>query len=168
MPELPGAVRLDDASARAIPARLVTRDAEGEAWLRVEDAAEVTMAAVEVGDPPLTGRERDLGRLLDELGDTADADTARAILLEGAPGMGKTRVARALVLQARQRRPEASVFLLRARREDASQPVRRCWARCWAARRAAGRGGTRGRPAGGAGRAPGRPAEASGRCCWWR
>ena len=121
LPELPGAVRLDDASARAIPARLVTRDPEGEAWLRVEDAAEVTMAAVEVGDPPLAGRERDLGRLLDELADTADGDTARAILLEGAPGMGKTRVARALVLQARQRRPEASVFFLRARREDASR-----------------------------------------------
>jgi hypothetical protein len=121
LPELPGAVRLDDASARAIPPRLVTRDAEGEAWLRVEDAAEVTMAAVETGDPPLAGRERDLGRLLDELADTADTDTARAILLEGTPGMGKTRVARALVLQARQRRPEASVFFLRARREDASR-----------------------------------------------
>ena len=118
LPELPGSVRLDDASARSIPARLVTRDPEGEAWLRAEDAAEVTMAAVEVGDPPLQGRERDLGRLLDELADCVDADAARAVLLEGAPGMGKTRLARALVMQARQRRPEAAVFFLRARRED--------------------------------------------------
>jgi hypothetical protein len=121
LPELGGSVRLDEASARIIPARLVTRSPDGIPWLKAEDAAEVTVAAVDPREPPLLGRERDLGRLLDELTACADDESARVILLEGGTGIGKTRLARALVTLARQRRSEAAVFLLRGRKQDADR-----------------------------------------------
>jgi predicted Ser/Thr protein kinase len=142
LPDIPGTVRLDEDVARLTPSRLVARG-EGGAWLRVEDRPDTGFAVVDPAEAPLVGRERELARLADTLRECIEQETARAVLIEGAPGMGKTRLGRALVQMCRQlRSPPRSVpgrragpqgpgpgsgettaaFLLRGRPERSGEP----------------------------------------------
>lgn len=137
MPEQPGEVRLDETVARLIPLSAVARGAGSVALLRPDDGAEGSLVAVDSREPPLTGRERELERLMEALAECARSDSAHVVMYEGAVGLGKTRLARALVSEARRAAPGAAAggaaapvsggpiwaasYLLRGRRERAGE-----------------------------------------------
>jgi hypothetical protein len=135
MPGEAGTVRLDETVARLIPLSSIARGSGSLALLRPEGGPDASLIAVDSREPPLTGRERELERLMEALSECARSESAHVVIYEGAAGLGKTRLARALVSEARRAVPVpggpaplaggpawAAAYLLRARRERAAEP----------------------------------------------
>ena len=127
-PAVAGPCRIDAAAARLLPPAGLLPSADGETF-RLVDEATVGAAtpgvdaprAVQARQPPFLGRDRELGELLGLVAECATTESARALILTGGVGVGKTRLLRAFVAEAR-RRDEAAVFFLRGRSEDAATP----------------------------------------------
>ena len=126
VPEQPGVVRLDDTVARLLPLSALARAEGAESapprYLRPDGDPEPSLVSVDSREPPLTGREREIERLLETFTECVRAEAAHLVLYEGAEGMGKSRLARALVSEARNHGARGAAYLLRARRDRAGQP----------------------------------------------
>ena len=126
-PAVPGPCRVDGAAARLLPPAGLLPSADGETYRLVGEAAAGVgpgldaPRAVQKSQAPLVGRDRELGDLVSLVAECASSETARASILTGAVGVGKTRLLRAFVAEAR-RRDEAAVFFLRGRSEDVNIP----------------------------------------------
>jgi len=91
-----GTIRLDETTRRLLGARFVSGGAAGNILLLDKARANIGASARESGLPagPFVGRERDLASLQSLLEETRDEKVARAVLLLGLPGLGKTRLLR--------------------------------------------------------------------------
>jgi eukaryotic-like serine/threonine-protein kinase len=135
LPEQAGTVRLDETVARLIPLAAIGRGPGSVSILRSDEGADASLIAVDSREPPLTGRERELERLMESLAECVRSDSAHVAIYEGGAGLGKTRLARALVSEARRAVPApgappsaaggpawAASYLLRGRRERTAEP----------------------------------------------
>jgi hypothetical protein len=127
-PAVPGPCRVDAAAARLLPPAGLLPSADGETYRLVEENAAATAEAgfdapraVDKRQSPFVGRDRELDDLISLCADCVSTETARAMILTGAVGVGKTRLLRAFVAEAR-KRDEAAVFFLRGRSEHAATP----------------------------------------------
>jgi eukaryotic-like serine/threonine-protein kinase len=72
---------------------------------------------------PCVGREREIGQLELVLDECVEEPVARAVVLVGDPGMGKTRLRQEFVARARETRPELTVIFGRGERVAAGSPL---------------------------------------------
>jgi tetratricopeptide (TPR) repeat protein len=114
-------VRLDEVTAGLLDARFdVGGDARGLELRGEAELMETTRTVL--GKPtPCVGRARELADLLALLDRCAGESCAQAVILSGAPGMGKTRVARELVELVRRGR-EVEVWTARGDALAAGSP----------------------------------------------
>jgi len=76
-----------------------------------------------LGKPaPLVGRERDLAMLESTFLDCRDESSARVVLITGAPGLGKSRLAQELVARVREKEPAVEVWTGRGDNVSANAP----------------------------------------------
>ncbi len=108
-----GTIRLDDTSRRLLPARFVAGGLPGNQLLLDEAAPPTNERLPEAGGlvSPFLGREREMASLQSLLEETRDEKVARAVLLLGPPGQGKTRLLREFLSG----NPEASLPVVVAR-----------------------------------------------------
>ena len=97
-----GTIRIDATTRRLLPARFVVGDAEGVALLFAETGGAGPERPRSVGGQvsPLVGRERELALLMSLREECIHERVARAALVVGGPGTGKTRLAREFISQA--------------------------------------------------------------------
>ena len=128
LPEEPGTVGVSGALGRLLPASWIAHG-PGETLLLVSQAALPGAAGAGPwgGDsatrpaPPFWGREREMDLLLHALGQAASERRSRAALVVGGPGLGKSRLARALVERV-SGRDRGAVFFLAAERDESATP----------------------------------------------
>ncbi|HEY0715112.1 MAG TPA: AAA family ATPase, partial [Polyangia bacterium] len=144
-PKVAGPCRLDDAIARLLPATAVTQIEDDGRLLLNEDGplesngggtgvtnvtgprgdtvvSEPPVAPrVQPGQAPLFGRESESGQLRELLGEVASTERARTLVFTGGPGVGKTRLLRGFVSEAR-RDKSVAVFFLRGRMDQVNTP----------------------------------------------
>ncbi|UQA59484.1 serine/threonine-protein kinase [Polyangium aurulentum] len=105
-------VRLDDAAVGLLDARFEVLKDSGVFVLRAErDVAEVRTL---LGKPtPCVGRDRELRHIEASFDDCASEGRARAVLVTGPAGMGKSRIGREIVQRLRARGEPISVWIAR-------------------------------------------------------
>ncbi len=117
-----GAICVDEVTAGLIEARFEVSAAAGLLVLsgpRPDDAVRTVLGR----QPPLVGRELELGTLESTLLECLQGPAAAAVLLEGRPGMGKSRLLTELVVRARRLAdPPALVLAARAEPFGAGSP----------------------------------------------
>jgi hypothetical protein len=91
-----GTIRVDETTRRLLPARFVVGDADGAALLFAETGGAGPERPRSVGGQaiPLVGREREFGLLMSLREECVRERVARAALVVGGSGTGKTRLAR--------------------------------------------------------------------------
>jgi hypothetical protein len=94
-----GTVRMDETTRRLLPARFVVGDADGGALLFAETGGAGPERPRSVGGQviPLVGRERELDLLMSLREECVRERVARAALVIGGAGTGKTRLAREFI-----------------------------------------------------------------------
>jgi tetratricopeptide (TPR) repeat protein len=107
-------VRVDAATLPLLSGRFtVVRPGAGEAVLDGElemGTEESQAAAANVPAQVFVGREREVALLEGLFAECASAETARAVIVKGSPGIGKSRLAEELVRAVRARAPEVTVL----------------------------------------------------------
>ncbi|MEO8699127.1 MAG: protein kinase [Kofleriaceae bacterium] len=73
-------------------------------------------------DVPCVGREQELARLDGALAECLTESLARAIVITGEPGLGKSRLVDEFVTRARVKHPDLRTLIVRARAEQAGTP----------------------------------------------
>ncbi len=106
-------VRIDDVTAGLLGSHFALgADAGGPTLIAERDAAEAPRTLL--GKPtPCVGRERELSRLDAALSRCAEEGEARAVLVTGPPGVGKSRLVHELLHRVRARASPVEVFLAR-------------------------------------------------------
>jgi hypothetical protein len=145
-PKVAGPCRVDAAVARLLPTTSVTpSDDEGRFLLSEDGPVEanggitgVTAVAganhgdavvseppvaprVQPGQAPLFGREHEIAQLGELLAECTSSESARTLVYTGGPGVGKTRLLRAFVSEAR-RDKSVAVYFLRGRVDQTNTP----------------------------------------------
>ncbi|HEY0709830.1 MAG TPA: serine/threonine-protein kinase, partial [Polyangia bacterium] len=145
-PKVAGPCRVDAAIARLVPTTLVTPADDEDKYLLSEDGpieangcgtdvtgvgernrvdtgvSEPPLAPrVHPGQAPLFGREHEVAQLRELLGDCTSSESARTLVYAGGPGVGKTRLLRAFVSEAR-RDKSVAVYFLRGRMDQTGTP----------------------------------------------
>jgi hypothetical protein len=146
-PKVAGPCRVDEAIARLLPSTTVTPvDDEGRFLLSEDGPVDANGGTTVVTDPsapsrrgdtvvseppaaprvqpgqaPLFGREHDIAQLRELLGECTSTETARTLVFTAGPGVGKTRLLRGFVSEAR-RDKSVAVFFLRARVDQTNTP----------------------------------------------
>ncbi len=107
----PAPIRIDDVTHALLDARFdVEANERGTFLLREHDVGRAVRTLL--GKPvPCIGRERELRNLRELLEESFDEPAARAILVTGHVGIGKSRLRHELIEQLRQRRPEVSIAI---------------------------------------------------------
>lgn len=121
-PETAGSVRIDDVTAGLLPSRfVVSRDADGLRLVSEREAA--TPTRLLLGKPsPCVGRERELRTLEAIVDECVEEPVARAVLLSGPAGIGKSRVRYELLKRLQQRSDETEVWIARGDSMRAGSP----------------------------------------------
>ncbi|WP_437854951.1 protein kinase domain-containing protein [Sorangium sp. So ce363] len=111
---LPSGIRLDEATASLLASRFDTaREPEG-CWLRGAKAEPDTVPRL-LGKPtPCVGRERELSQLAAEWRHCVDEGSASAVVVVGAPGLGKSRLAWEFLRALEEQREAAEIWIGRA------------------------------------------------------
>jgi len=106
-----GTIRLDETTRRLLPARFVSGGPSGTPLLLREDNLLAGKQACEPDQriSPFVGRDRDLASLQSVLEETRDEKVARAVLLLGLPGLGKSRLLREFLDGMSDARPHVSM-----------------------------------------------------------
>ncbi|WP_437964134.1 protein kinase [Sorangium sp. So ce260] len=107
----PREIRLDEATASLLASRFETAQGPGVCWLRGPKEEPDTVPRL-LGKPtPCVGRERELAQLATEWRHCVDEPSANAVVVVGAPGLGKSRLAWEFL---RERSEAAEVWIGRA------------------------------------------------------
>ncbi|MBK8259690.1 MAG: protein kinase [Polyangiaceae bacterium] len=108
------AIRLDETAAGLLDARFDIGGDELGLYLRGErDAGQISRTLL--GKPtPCVGREREMGTLLAILAEVVEERAARAALVTGDAGAGKSRLRHEVVRRAEQSHPELEVWIGRS------------------------------------------------------
>ncbi|WP_437964413.1 protein kinase [Sorangium sp. So ce260] len=110
----PPEIRLDDVTASLLASRFETAQERGGCWLRGPKEAPDTVPRL-LGKPtPCVGRERELLQLATEWRHCADEPSANAVVVMGAPGVGKSRLAWEFLRTLGERSEDAEVWIGRA------------------------------------------------------
>ncbi|WP_437934520.1 protein kinase domain-containing protein [Sorangium sp. So ce341] len=110
----PGEIRLDDATASLLANRFETAQGPGARWLRGTKEEPDTVPRL-LGKPtPCVGRERELSQLATEWRHCVDEPSANAVVVVGAPGLGKSRLAWEFLRALEERGEAAEVWIGRA------------------------------------------------------
>ncbi|WP_437596228.1 protein kinase [Sorangium sp. So ce590] len=111
---LPREIRLDDATAGLLASRFETVRGPGGCWLRGPKEEPDTVPRL-LGKPtPCVGRERELLQLATEWRHCVDEPAAGAVVVVGAPGLGKSRLAWEFLHSLEARSETAEVWIGRA------------------------------------------------------
>ncbi|WP_437521775.1 AAA family ATPase [Sorangium sp. So ce726] len=110
----PSGIRLDDATASLLSSRFDTaREPEG-CWLRGPKAEPDSVPRL-LGKPtPCVGRERELSQLAAEWRHCVEEPSASAVVVVGAPGLGKSRLAWEFLRTLKEQGEAAEVWIGRA------------------------------------------------------
>ncbi|AUX34505.1 MULTISPECIES: serine/threonine-protein kinase [Sorangium] len=118
----PGEIRLDDATASLIASRFETVRGPGGCWLRGPKEEPDTIPRL-LGKPtPCVGRERELSQLATEWRHCVDEPSANAVVVMGAPGLGKSRLAWEFLRTLKEQREGAAIWIGRADPMAAGSP----------------------------------------------
>ncbi|WP_437339542.1 protein kinase domain-containing protein [Sorangium sp. So ce394] len=110
----PGEIRLDDATASLLASRFETVRGPGGCWLRGPKEEPDTIPRL-LGKPtPCVGRERELSQLATEWRHCVDEPSANAVVVVGAPGLGKSRLAWEFLRTLKEQREGAAIWIGRA------------------------------------------------------
>ncbi|WP_437949822.1 protein kinase [Sorangium sp. So ce296] len=110
----PGEIRLDDATASLLASRFETVRGPGGCWLRGPKEEADTIPRL-LGKPtPCVGRERELSQLATEWRHCVDEPSANAVVVVGAPGLGKSRLAWEFLRTLKEQREGAAIWIGRA------------------------------------------------------
>ncbi|WP_437477586.1 protein kinase [Sorangium sp. So ce1014] len=110
----PREIRLDDTTASLVASRFETAQGPGGRWLRGPKEEPDTVPRL-LGKPtPCVGRERELLQLATEWRHCVDEPSANAVVVVGAPGVGKSRLAWEFVRSLEERSEVAEVWIGRA------------------------------------------------------
>ncbi|WP_437303190.1 protein kinase domain-containing protein [Sorangium sp. So ce388] len=111
----PGAgIQLDSATAGLLASRFDTVQGHEGSWLRGPKDEPVTVPRL-LGKPtPCVGRERELSQLSTEWRHCVDEPSASAVVVVGAPGLGKSRLGWEFLHDLKQRGDAAEVWIGRA------------------------------------------------------
>ncbi|WP_437313394.1 protein kinase domain-containing protein [Sorangium sp. So ce385] len=110
----PGEILLDDATASLLASRFETAQGPGARWLRGPKEEPDTIPRL-LGKPtPCVGRERELSQLATEWRHCVDEPSANAVVVVGAPGLGKSRLAWEFLRALEERGEAAEVWIGRA------------------------------------------------------
>ncbi|WP_437573711.1 protein kinase domain-containing protein [Sorangium sp. So ce887] len=112
---LPGSgIQLDSATAGLLASRFDTTQGPEGSWLRGPKEEPDTVPRL-LGKPtPCVGRERELAQLATEWRHCMDEPSASAVIVMGAPGMGKSRLAWEFLRTLKERSEAAEVWIGRA------------------------------------------------------
>ncbi|WP_437581969.1 protein kinase domain-containing protein [Sorangium sp. So ce887] len=111
---LPREIRLDDTTASLVASRFETAQGPGGCWLRGPKEEPDTVPRL-LGKPtPCVGRERELLQLATEWRHCVDEPSAGAVVVVGAPGVGKSRLAWEFLHALKERSEAAEVWIGRA------------------------------------------------------
>jgi serine/threonine protein kinase len=105
-----GTIRLDETTRRLLPARFHSGGTSGNLLLLDESGASAGTRSHEPGKrtSPFVGRDRDMASLQSVLEETRDEKVARAVLLLGLPGLGKSRLLHEFLIGLSGARPHVS------------------------------------------------------------
>ncbi|WP_437585779.1 protein kinase domain-containing protein [Sorangium sp. So ce1000] len=107
-------ISLDDATAGLLASRFETAQGPDGCWLRGPKEEPETVPRL-LGKPtPCVGRERELSQLAAEWRHCVDEPTASAVVVVGAPGLGKSRLAWEFLRTLKAQREAAEVWIGRA------------------------------------------------------
>lgn len=96
-------IAMDALTAALLPSSFEVRSSDAQHWL-VDEIAELEPARLLLGKPtPFVGRDRELGMLELTLTECADDGVARAVVVTGPPGQGKSRLRQEFLARVRQR-----------------------------------------------------------------
>ncbi|WP_437806873.1 protein kinase domain-containing protein [Sorangium sp. So ce1078] len=110
----PREIRLDEATASLLASRFETVQGPGGCWLRGPKEEPDTVPRL-LGKPtPCVGRERELAQLATEWRHCVDEPSANAVVVAGAPGLGKSRLAWEFLSALEARSGAAEVWIGRA------------------------------------------------------
>ncbi|WP_437807354.1 protein kinase domain-containing protein [Sorangium sp. So ce1078] len=110
----PREIRLDEATASLLASRFETAQGPGGCWLRGPKEEPDTVPRL-LGKPtPCVGRERELLQLATEWRHCVDEPSANAVVVVGAPGVGKSRLAWEFLRTLGERSEAAEVWIGRA------------------------------------------------------
>ncbi|WP_437476894.1 protein kinase [Sorangium sp. So ce1014] len=114
-PRLPGSgIQLDTATAGLLASRFDTTQGPEGSWLRGPKEEPDTVPRL-LGKPtPCVGRERELAQLATEWRHCVDEPAASAVIVMGAPGMGKSRLAWEFLHALKERSEAVEVWIGRA------------------------------------------------------
>jgi eukaryotic-like serine/threonine-protein kinase len=117
-----GGVRIDDVTAGLLPSRfVVSGDARGLMLTAERDAA--TPTRLLLGKPsPCVGRERELRTLEAIVDECVEEPVARAVLLSGPAGIGKSRLRYEILKRLEQQGRDAEVWIARGDSMRAGSP----------------------------------------------
>ena len=106
-----GTIRVDETTRRLLPARFDLRGPSGNVLLIDETSAPTSKRSheLEKSTSPFVGRDRDMASLQSVLEETRDEKVARAVLLLGLPGLGKSRLLREFLTGMSGAKPHVSM-----------------------------------------------------------
>jgi eukaryotic-like serine/threonine-protein kinase len=143
-------IRIDEVTRALLDARFDVVESHGRILLRGEKEVG-SEARTLLGKPsPFMGRDRELRSLLEIVEESFEEARARALLVTGPPGMGKSRLRYELLQKLRANRSDIAVAIRRGIRSAQARP-----SECWAPRSAARSGSLKASPS--------RPGEARSR-----
>ncbi|WP_437585784.1 protein kinase domain-containing protein [Sorangium sp. So ce1000] len=107
-------IRLDDATASLLASRFDTARGPDGCWLRGPKEERETVPRL-LGKPtPCVGRERELSQLAAEWRHCVDEPTASAVVVVGAPGLGKSRLGWEFLRTLKEQREAGEIWIGRA------------------------------------------------------
>ncbi|WP_437283665.1 AAA family ATPase [Sorangium sp. So ce375] len=110
----PAGIRLDDATASLLASRFDTARGPDGCWLRSPKAEPDTVPRL-LGKPtPCVGRERELSQLSTEWRHCVDEPSASAVVVVGAAGVGKSRLAWEFLRSVKEQGDGAEIWIGRA------------------------------------------------------
>ncbi|WP_437585786.1 protein kinase domain-containing protein [Sorangium sp. So ce1000] len=107
-------IRLDSATASLLASRFDTARGPDGCWLRGQKEEPETLPRL-LGKPtPCVGRERELSQLAAEWRHCVDEPTASAVVVVGAPGLGKSRLGWEFLRTLKEQREAGEIWIGRA------------------------------------------------------